>query len=106
MAQNHVAALKALKAKSIVGATYFPEKLNEVFAKYLRDAGFDVLAMDGIDVPFDKVQELPAEQVYAHIKRNFLKPRAPTRSTCWARAGARSTSSKLEQDLRCRWCIR
>ena len=29
--------------------------------------------MEGIDVPFDKVQELASQQVYAHIKRNFLK---------------------------------
>ena len=71
--QNHVAALKALKAKSIVGATYFPEKLNTVFAGYLRDAGIDVLAMDGVDVPFDKVQELPSRTIYAHIKRSFQK---------------------------------
>jgi maleate isomerase len=28
--------------------------------------------MTGIDVPFDKVQELSSYQVYAHIKRNFL----------------------------------
>ena len=34
VAQNHVRALKALKAKSIVGATYFPPKLNAIFAKY------------------------------------------------------------------------
>jgi maleate isomerase len=73
VAQNHVRALKALKAKSIVGATYFPPKLNAVFAKYFRDAGFTVRDMTGIDVPFDKVQELSGEQVYSHIKRNFLK---------------------------------
>jgi maleate isomerase len=60
VAQNHVNALKALKAKSILGATYFPPKLNAIFAKYFRD------------VPFDKVQELSSHQVYAHIKRNFL----------------------------------
>ena len=29
--------------------------------------------MAGIDVPFNKVQELSGEQIYAHIKRNFLK---------------------------------
>ena len=29
--------------------------------------------MDGIDVPFNKVQELSGEQVYAHIKKSFLK---------------------------------
>src|ERR1700719_4456732 len=73
VAQNHVAALKALGARTIVGATYFPGKLNDVFAKYFADAGFKVRGMEGIDVPFDKVQELSGEQVYAHIKKNFLK---------------------------------
>ena len=73
VAQNHVRALQAFKARSIVGATYFPARLNTVFAKYMRDAGFQVRGMDGIDVPFDKVQELAAEQVYAHIKKSFLK---------------------------------
>src|SRR5262245_30467271 len=73
VAQNHVNPLKALGAKSFVGATYFPPKLNAVFARYFRDAGFRVRGMEGIDVPFDKVQELSSHQVYAHIKRNFLK---------------------------------
>jgi maleate isomerase len=73
VAQNHVAALKALKVKTIVGATYFPGKINDVFARYFVDAGFGVRGMAGIDVPFDKVQELSGEQVYAFIKRNFLK---------------------------------
>ena len=58
---------------SFVGATYFPDKLNAVFAKYFTDAGFKVRGMAGIDVAFDKVQELSGEQIYAHIKRNFLK---------------------------------
>ena len=73
VAQNHVNALKTLKAKTILGATYFPPKLNAIFGKYFRDAGFTVRGMAGIDVPFDKVQELSSHQVYAHIKRNFLK---------------------------------
>jgi maleate isomerase len=73
VAQNHVAALTAVNAKTIIGATYFSGKINEVFAKYFEDAGFTVRDMAGIDVPFDKVQELSGEQVYAHIKRNFLK---------------------------------
>jgi maleate isomerase len=73
VAQNHVNALRALKAKSFVGATYFPPKLNAIFAKYFCDAGFTVRGMEGIDVPFNQVQTLSGEQVYAHIKRNFLK---------------------------------
>lgn len=70
--QNHVAALRTLKAKRILGATYFPGKINEIFAKYFADAGFTVLAMAGIEVPFNQVQELSSQQVYAHIKRHFL----------------------------------
>jgi maleate isomerase len=73
VAQNHVRALHVLKAKSFVGATYFPDKLNAIFAKFFEDAGFKVRGMAGIDVPFNKVQELSGEQIYAHIKRNFLK---------------------------------
>ena len=47
VAQNHVAALKTLKARTIVGATYFPGKINDVFAKYFSDAGFTVRGMEG-----------------------------------------------------------
>jgi maleate isomerase len=71
--QNHVNALKAIKAKTIVGATYFSGKINDTFAKYFRDEGFTVKSMDGIDVPFNKVQELSGQEVYAHIKKSFLK---------------------------------
>src|SRR4029078_12708070 len=72
-AQNHVNALKTLKAKTIIGATYFPPKLNAIFTKYFHDAGFTVRGMEGVDVAFDKVQELSSPQGYAPIKRNFLK---------------------------------
>ena len=41
---NHVRALKALKVKKFVGATYFSGDINNTFAKYFTDAGFDVLA--------------------------------------------------------------
>jgi maleate isomerase len=73
VAQNHIRALKAVKAKNFVGATYFPAKLNAIFQKFFEDAGFKVNGMAGIDVPFNKVQQLSGEEVYAHIKRSFLK---------------------------------
>ncbi|HWG03381.1 MAG TPA: hypothetical protein VG271_00070 [Beijerinckiaceae bacterium] len=71
--QNHIAALRALKVKNFVGATYFSGDINNTFAQYFVDAGFTVRAMDGIDVPFNKVQELSGEQVYTHIKKSFLR---------------------------------
>ena len=72
---NHVRALRALKAKRIVGATYFVGGINDLFAKYFVEAGFDVLGMEGIAVAFDKVGQLSAQEVYAHVKRAFLKHR-------------------------------
>jgi maleate isomerase len=72
---NHVRALHALKAKKILGATYFVGGINDLFAKYFVEAGFDVLGMEGIKVDFDKVGQLSAEQVYAHVKQAFLKHR-------------------------------
>ena len=70
---NQIAALKALGVKRIVGASYFPPKLNKVFGQYFSDAGFDVLAMEGVDVPFDKVQELSSQSVYSFIKPLWRK---------------------------------
>ena len=70
---NHVAALKALKAKRVVGATYFSGKINNIFADYFEGAGFDILAMEGIDTPFDSIGQLSPEEVYAHVKKVTLK---------------------------------
>ena len=72
---NHTRALRALGVKRFVGASYFGGKINDVFARYFVDAGFDVLGMEGIDVDFDDVNKLSPENVYAHIKKVFLKHR-------------------------------
>jgi maleate isomerase len=70
---NHVRALKALKVKRFVGATYFTGKINSLFADYFVEAGFDVLGMEGMSVPFDQIGQLSSQEVYAHVKRAFLK---------------------------------
>jgi maleate isomerase len=69
---NHTRALKALGVKHFVGASYFSGEINNVFARYFREAGFGVLGMAGIDVDFDDVNKLSPENVYAHVKRLFL----------------------------------
>jgi len=70
---NQIAALRALKAKRFLGTSYFPGKINDTFARYFIDAGFDVLAMEGMDVAFDQAQNLSAHEVYRFIKQAFLK---------------------------------
>ncbi len=70
---TQVNALKALKAKRVVGASYFRGDLNRSFAEYFEQAGFNFLAMEGMDVDFDKVQTLSSTEIYAFVKALFLK---------------------------------
>lgn len=71
--QTQVDAMRALGMKSFVGVTYFPGEINAIFARYFADAGFDVLGMEGMDVPFVDVGRLSVYEIYAHAKRAFLK---------------------------------
>ncbi|MBI2935037.1 MAG: hypothetical protein HYY29_05645 [Chloroflexi bacterium] len=70
-----VRAFKALSIKKVCGITYFKEDLNSKFAKYLTDAGFQVLAMEGMDIPFNfkAVGGIHYTDVYAFAKKTFLK---------------------------------
>jgi len=68
-------ALRAFKIRRFVGATYFRGDINKIYGTYFADAGFDVLDMAGMDVDFDKVQELSGLEVYRFVKRIFLAHR-------------------------------
>ena len=70
---TQVEALKALKIKKFVGLTYFTGSINQKYARYFTQAGFEVLGMDGISVPFDEVGRLASQEVYAFVKEQFLK---------------------------------
>ncbi len=69
--QTQVDAMRALGMRRIVGLTYFVGPLNDVFSRYLTDAGFDVLAMAGMSVPFDRVGNLTPPEVIDHARRAF-----------------------------------
>jgi len=71
--QNHVHALRTLGIKRFAGASYFPEKMNAIFARYFTDAGFQVLAMEGIDSPFADVPKVPPEKIFEFIKKTAAK---------------------------------
>lgn len=66
-------AMNALGIEKFVGVTYFKESLNQIFARYFSEAGFQVAAMEGIDVPFKDVGRLSGEEIYSHTKKAFLK---------------------------------
>ena len=53
-----IQALKLLGVKSMVGLTYFRDDLNPKFANFFEQAGFKVVAMKGVDVPFSDVGKM------------------------------------------------
>jgi maleate isomerase len=68
---SNIDAMRALGVRKIVGATYFRGDINRRYAQYFIDAGFDCLDMAGMDVDFDKVPQVPSEQVYHFIAEVF-----------------------------------
>jgi maleate cis-trans isomerase len=72
-AQNQVNVLKAMKVKNILGITAFGADLNQSYAKYFRDSGIGVVAMEGITVSFQDISKLPPDTIYAFIKTKFTE---------------------------------
>ena len=70
---NHVRAMRALGMKKFVGATYFKGPINDMFSRYFQQAGFNVLGMEGLEVPFADVGQLSPYEVYAHVKKVYLQ---------------------------------
>jgi maleate cis-trans isomerase len=71
---SQVDAMRALGIRKMLGITYFTGDINLKYAKYFREAGFDVLGMDGIeDVPFSDIGRLTPHEVYAFAKQEYLK---------------------------------
>ena len=65
--------MTALGIKNFVGVTYFGDRMNQIFSRYFTEAGFEVTAMEGIEVPFKDVGKLSGEEIYKHTKKAFLK---------------------------------
>jgi maleate cis-trans isomerase len=72
-AQTQVEALRALGIRKFVGVTYFVGSINDMFTRYFQEAGFEVLAMEGMKVDFADVGRLAPTEIYAHTHQAFLK---------------------------------
>lgn len=98
---TQVEALKALGVKKMVGITYFGDDTNRKSAAYFREAGFEVLAIEGI-ASWAEVDRLSSQQIYAFTKQQFLKHKdvqgfwIPGGGGGW---GALDAAHILEQDL-------
>lgn len=72
---SQIDAMRASGIRSFVGVTYFKGDMNDMFTRYFTEAGFEVAAMEGIQVAFEDVGQLSPQQIYAHTKKAFLKRR-------------------------------
>jgi maleate cis-trans isomerase len=71
--QNQVNAFRALKAKKILGITAAGPDLNKSYAKYFEDCGIGVVAMEGMDVDFKSIPDVPRDTISAFIKKKFAE---------------------------------
>jgi maleate cis-trans isomerase len=98
-AQNHVGAMRALGIKTFIGASYSALQ-NRIVAQYMKEAGFKVLSMEPIEVPFDQAGQISPEACYAHVKRLFRAHKGADgiyiQGGAWRTEGIIET---LEQDL-------
>ena len=69
---TQVEALKALGVKRMVGITYFGDETNRQSAGYFREAGFEVLGIEGI-ADWAGVDRLSSQDIYAFTKQQFLR---------------------------------
>src|SRR5262245_36188461 len=72
--QMQVAALRAMKIKKFIGASYSALQ-NKIVLDYMTAAGFRALSMEPIDVPFDQVAQISVEMLYAHVKSLYRQHR-------------------------------
>ena len=73
---TQVEALRALKVTKFIGirATDWDEG-NRTVAGYFTDAGFDVLAIEKLSVPFQEIGRVSSKEVYARLKQAFMQHR-------------------------------
>jgi maleate isomerase len=72
--QMQVAALRAMRIRRFIGASYSALQ-NQIVLDYMKAAGFEALSMEPIDVPFDQVAQISLEALYAHVKRLYRRHR-------------------------------
>ena len=66
-------AFRALGMKSFVGLTYYNASLNQIFSNYFTQAGFEVQAMEGMDIPSGNDGQVSKEEISSFAKGAFRK---------------------------------
>jgi maleate isomerase len=70
---TQVEAFRAMGIHRLLGVTFHDKTINDMFAGYFVDAGFDLVAIEGMPVERSRRQTISSEEIYLHIKKMFLK---------------------------------
>ena len=94
-----VEALRSLNAKTIVIATAYMEKINQAVQRYYEDAGFQVRAINGLEVkkPVDQVK-LPDYASYKVARALFQQNSSVDATLIQGRWRSVSCVEELERD--------
>jgi maleate cis-trans isomerase len=68
---SHCEALRAMGIQRFLGLTPYQGAINDKFGAYFTTAGFDVAAMMGIPIDFNRRYNLSREEIYGHIRKAF-----------------------------------
>lgn len=71
-AQMQCNGLRAMGIRKFIGASYSATQ-NKIVLDYMAQAGLQALAMEPIEVPFDQVAQISIQQLYAHVKKLFMR---------------------------------
>jgi maleate cis-trans isomerase len=71
-AQMQCNGLRAMGIRKFIGASYSATQ-NKIVLDYMAQAGLQAVAMEPIEVPFDQVSQISIEQLYAHVKKLFVR---------------------------------
>jgi maleate isomerase len=71
-AQMQCNGMRAIGIRKFIGASYSATQ-NKIVLDYMAQAGLQAVAMEPIDVPFDRVAQISVEQLYAHVKKLFTR---------------------------------
>jgi len=72
-AMTQTAAFRAMGMKKLFGVTFHDQRINDMFARYFVEAGFEVVAIEEMPVDRARRQSLSTEEIYSHIKKFFLR---------------------------------
>src|SRR5215813_529409 len=91
--QNHVHAMRALGIRSFIGASYSALQ-NKIVIDYMTEAGFKVVSMEPIDVPFNRRRTSRRKRCTPTSRGSFALTRAPKASISRVAPGTPRASSR------------